>query len=307
MFLNVSTNIFMQLPLDKSLTVISEMGFKNIEISARHLNKLCKDKESFSSIIKIKKIDVYSVHSYLNDLTRRDFTSVYKEIYHNLFSVAKTLGASVFVTHIGEGKFEEWNKIKERTFYHCQLLADLAREYNLIVGLENDWGGGGPLRKSNQFEELIKAVDRDNFGITLDGKHSMPSHQYPLEYQANGPEEFIEKLSKYIVNFHSAELDGPVPWLADWDVPGTGTGRLGKTITMLRDSGYEGPITIELQSEIIQKVLEVTIQILFKDSEKSRNFSDLLKDKYFIGRKMLEASKEYFDNLYNTPKNWSGR
>lgn len=293
MFLNVSTNIFMQLPLDKALMVISEMGFKSTEISARHLNKLCKDKDS-SYIVKIKKIDIYSVHSYLNDLTRDDFTSVYREIYHNVFSAAKTLGASVFVTHIGEGKFEEWDKIKERTFYHCQLLADLAREYNLTIGLENDWGGGGPLRKSSQFEELIKAVDRENFRITLDGKHSMPfPREFPLEHQANGPEEFIERLGRYIVNYHSAELDGPVPLLADWDVPGTGSGRLGKTITMLKDSDYKGPITIELQSEIIQKVLEVVVEILSTNGTELGNLPELLKDDYALGKKMLNCAREY--------------
>ena len=294
MFLNVSTNMFMHLPLDKSLKVISEMGFRSVEISARHLNKLCEDQEFLSYIAKTKKIDIYSVHSYLNDLTRKNFTSVYKEIYHNVFSAAKTLGASVFVTHIGEGKFEEWDKIKERIFYHCQLLSDLAKEYNLIIGLENDWGGGGPLRKSNQFEELIKAVDRDNFGITLDGKHSIPQPQYPSEYQANGPEEFIEKLSKYIVNFHSAELDGPLPLgLGDWDVPGTGTGRLGKVITMLKDSGYKGAITIELQSEIIQKVLEVVVEILSTNGTELGELQELLKDKYSLGKKMLNCSREY--------------
>lgn len=294
MFLNVSTNIFMQLPLDKALTVISKMGFKSTEIFTNHLNKLCEDKKHLSHIVKTKRIDIYSVHSYLNDLTEPNFISSYKENYHDIFSTTKTLGVSVFVTHVGEGKFEEWNRIKEDVFYHCQLLSDIAREYDLIIGLENDWGGGGPLRTTSQFEEMMKVVDRENFRITLDGKHSIPQSQYPLEVQANGPEEFIERLSKYIVNFHCAELDGALPLgLGDWDVPGTGTGRLGKTVSMLKSSGYNGPITIELASDLIQKVLEIVVKILTKSSTEVSELPELLKDKHSFGKKMLDYSREY--------------
>ncbi|MCK4325793.1 sugar phosphate isomerase/epimerase [bacterium] len=294
MFFNVSTNIYKQLPLDKTLTTISDMGFKNVEIYGDHFKKLCEDKEYLSQIVKAKKINIYSVHSYLNDLTNSNFSSLYKETYHNRFTTVRTLGASLFVMHVGDGRFEEWNKIKEEVFCNCQQLAELAKEYRLIIGLENDWGGGGPLRKVEQFEELIKAVNRDNFRITLDGKHSMPFPQYPLEHQANGPEEFIERLSKYIVNYHSAELDGPFPLgLGDWDVSGTGSGRLGKVIKMLKKTGYQGPITIELQSDLIQKSLDVAAEVLSKTGTELGELPEALKDKYFLGRKMLNYSRKY--------------
>ena len=294
MFFNVSTNIYRHLPLDKTLTTISGMGFKSVEICGGHFRKLCEDKKSLSQIVSAKKIDIYSVHSYLNDLTDSNFISLYKDTYRNLFAAVRTLGAMVFVTHIGEGKFEDWDRIKEKVFYNCQLLAGLAKKDDLIIGLENDWSGGGPLRKAEQFEELIKAVNRENFRITLDGKHSMPQPQYPLKVQANGPEEFIERLSKYIVNFHSAELDGPLPLgLGDWDVSGTGSGRLGRVIQMLKESGYKGPITIELQSDLIQKVLDVVAEVLSKTGTKLGELPEALKDKYFLGGKMLDYSKEY--------------
>ena len=294
MFFNISTNIFILLPLNKALTTISEMGFKSVEIGVDHFRKLCEDKKYLSQIVSAKKIDIYSVHNYLFDLTDSNFSSVYKDTYHNRFTTVRTLGASLFVTHIGDGKFEEWDKIKEEVFCNCQQLADLAKEYALIIGLENDWSGGGPLKKVEQFEELIKAVNRENFRITLDGKHSMPFPGYPVEYQANGPEEFIERLSKYIVNYHSAELDGPFPLgLGDWDVPGTGSGRLGKVIKMLKKSGYQGPITIELQSNLIQKALEVTAEVLSKTGTELGELPEALNDKYFLGRKMLDYSREY--------------
>ena len=290
MFLSVSTNIYLHLPLSEALEYIANAGINAVEIGSPHLAKMKEEgKESFK-IARKKGIRVYSVHGSKNISINPNFESMYKEMFEGEFQSAKKFGAKVYVTHL-KCKLEEWEIYKDCAVYNCQLLADLAKEYDLIVGVETEWWGGGALRTPRHYKELIESAGKDNLRITLDGKHSATTGL------CTSPENFVKQMSSYIVDYHSAEIDGPVMMgLGDWDIPGTGSGRLGKVITMLKQSGYKGAITIEVRTDILRKVLEVMVKVLSETGVGVEELQELLANGYSLEHKILQYSKKYLLN-----------
>ena len=294
MFISVSTVIYGDRPLAEALGYIADSGFKSVEI--RHMGRIQSEGEEGLKVIKRRGIKVYSVHgncSPQSSKTSPDFGKYYRDIYKIPFEFARRFGARLFVDHIGDGKLKDWPDLKKITVHNCQLLADLARGFGLAIALENDWGGGGPLRKPEQFDDLIRLVGRDNFRITLDVKHAEYA-EYPLIAPSQNPENFIKQVGKYIVNFHCIEPNSCAPMaLGDWDIPGTGSGKLCRLIKMLEESGYEGPITIELTERILRQVLEVVANVLSETDTNIEGLRKVLTERPSLEEKVLEYTKKY--------------
>ena len=296
MFISVSTSIYEELPLAKALEYIADSGFKSVEIFMTHMGRIESEGEEGLKAAKDRGINVYSVHgnpSPESSKTAPSFEEHYRKFYKLPFEFARRFGARLFVDHIGSGKLKDWPDLKEITIHNCQLLADLARGFGLTIALENDWGGGGPLRTPEQFDELIRLVGRDNFRITLDVKHAEYA-EYPLMAPSQNPENFIRQVGKYIVNFHCIEVDGCAPMaLGDWDIPGSGSGKLCRLVKMLKVSNYEGPITIELTERILRPVLEVVVNVLSDTGVNVEGLKKVLTECPSLEEKILEYTKKY--------------
>lgn len=81
--------------------------------------------------------------------------------------------------------------------------------------------------------------------------------------------------------------------LGDWDIPGSGSGKLCRLIRMLEESGYEGPITIELTERILHKVLEVVVNVLSETDVNVEGLKKVLTERPSLEEKVLEYTKKY--------------
>jgi len=149
--------------------------------------------------------------------------------------LAEFLGAEVVTIHPGKRTAKRPAREAERQKFRRYLDAclDRAEEKGMLLALENlepaPWNICADPEEMNQF------LDELPIGMTLDISHATP----PLSKAI----AFVEILEDRILNVHvSATRDG-VRHLP------TSDGSVDKVLVTLRDAGYEGPLTLELDDK----------------------------------------------------------
>ncbi|MDR0886309.1 MAG: sugar phosphate isomerase/epimerase [Clostridiales Family XIII bacterium] len=131
-------------------------------------------------------------------------------------------------------------EFRDEAVTRLQYLADKVAPHGLRISLEFCGAPGCSINQFGTAYEVVKAVSRDNVGITLDcfHFHGMDSHWEDLE-NADAKKIFI---------LHLNDVENlPIGQLADihrvW--PGEGVLELERTFKILKDKGFEGVCTIE--------------------------------------------------------------
>lgn len=145
--------------------------------------------------------------------------------------------------------------VLERVSEGMQQVTDAAAERGISVGVENH---GRLLGRTEQVAEMVTLVDRDNFGVNLDYSN----------FRIVFGEDHVEAtrlLAPRVVHVHAkdnclstgepenAEQEGWRKTLAEdsteWFHPcvaGTGDMQLPLILSILRDAGYDGTISLEV-------------------------------------------------------------
>ncbi|MCL1855403.1 MAG: sugar phosphate isomerase/epimerase [Clostridia bacterium] len=181
---------------------------------------------------------------------------------------AKTLGLSTMNTFIGRDPLSSISDSMKQFQKVWPDIVKFAEDYNVRIGIENcpmyfrdEWPGGKNLAASPSiWREMFSTIESDCFGLNYD-----PSHLVWQRMDYLKPiYEFKEKLFHFHIKdaklfqdryddagIFAAPLDYHAPKL-----PGLGDIDWGKTVSALKDVGYDGAMVMEIEDRAFENTLE---------------------------------------------------
>ena len=242
MRLSLSNGIFSKYTIDENIAAVRRLGFENLEF-----NMKCVEEEDEESVYTAKKlIDAHGLNCltlHAASLHVKDENEIAKAVYYVKVSAdfAHKLSAPVLVVHSNVSRRLPENLRKEFLAKIFKELNPYAKSLSLKLALENlSYASSGFGKNVAEIEEILSIVDDGTMGITLDFGHAEASGQTL---------SLLEKYRKRLFNIHlSHRAHRP------FDME---TSNLNFFLTKLREYGYSGPLTIELNSRCTtEKILE---------------------------------------------------
>lgn len=259
--------------LATDLELCEKHGYDYIEI--RTMDKLPEylkqySLEQLSSYFQEHHIKPFALNAlvYFNNRSEEDYQQLINE-FEQMLEYAKELQVPyiVAVPLVTKEKIPK-KDIKESSVAVLHELAELAEPYGIKLAVEFV---GHPECTINTFEQaydIVQTVDNPNVGLVLDcfHFHAMNSSIEALK-QAD-----ISKV--FILHMDDTE-DFPTGSLVDEDRvwPGHGAIDLEGILTVLKEKGFDGPVTVELfrpeyyemkAEDVIRKAKETTKEVITK-------------------------------------------
>jgi sugar phosphate isomerase/epimerase len=198
---------------------------------------------------------------------------------------AKLLGVNQMNTFIGRDYTKSVDDNWKRFESTWKPIIKYAEDQGVRVGIENcpmlftkdEWPGGKNLAISPAiWTRMFEAIPSDNFGLNYD-----PSHMIWQQMDYLQPmRDFAHKL--FHVHAKDARLDrerlNQVGILSNPNsyhtpkLPGLGDVDWGKFCSVLMDTGYNGPLCIEVEDRAYEKTLELRKKSLHQSGAYLRNF-----------------------------------
>jgi sugar phosphate isomerase/epimerase len=210
---------------------------------------------------------------------------VYVEHIKKVISGAKTLGVGVVNTFIGrdwtKSVDDNWPRFKETWV----PIIKHAEDCGIRVGIENcpmyfskdEWPSGKNLAHSPAiWRRMFNDIPSDNFGLNYD-----PSHLLWQQIDYTAPlREFAGKL--FHVHAKDAKVDKhrldevgilatPLEYHSP-KLPGLGDIDWGRFFSTLGDTGYNGPVVIEVEDRAYEDSLESRKRALIQSKRYLENF-----------------------------------
>lgn len=255
MKISLSNSIFSKYPLETNLANVKKLGFKNIEFNMQTVER-CEEKSVYKIIKIFEKngLKCLTLHSATFPVT--DEIEVPKAIYFVKVSAqfCNLLNAPIMVVHSNVSR-----KLSEvRRNKILSLIYDEVRPYvkklNLKLSLENLSNPSKSFGNNlNEIDQILRKIDDGSMGLTLDFCHGETTGQTM---------KILEKYKDRIYNVHISNKNHGVLEL--------GTPNLKKFLMKLKNFGYSGPLTIELNSSCNQDQILKTKSTL----ENILNFRD---------------------------------
>jgi len=211
--------------------------------------------------------------------------AVYIDHIRKVILAAETLGLNTVNTFIGrdwtKSVDDNWPRFKEV----WPPLVRFAADHGVRIGIENcpmfftrdEWPGGKNLAHSpaiwrRMFEEIPEA----NFGLNYDPSHMIWQHMDYLKP--------IREFARRIFHVHAKDARVDTHKLDDVGIlahplqyhtpklPGMGDVNWGRFFSELTDSGYDGPVCIEVEDRAYEGSLEKRKESLIQSGTYLRQF-----------------------------------
>jgi sugar phosphate isomerase/epimerase len=188
---------------------------------------------------------ITTLHAPVMDLNPSSYNDLVCQatITESLWAIdlAEFLGAEVVTIHPGKRTAKRPAREAERQKFRHYLDAclDRAEERGILLALENL--EPAPWNICADPEEMGRFLDALPLGMTLDISHATPPSSRAIA--------FVETLKDRILNVHVSTTRNGVRHLPASD------GSVDQVLTALRDIGYGGPLTLELDDKKFPKTL----------------------------------------------------
>lgn len=206
--------------------------------------QIIKETKSLLSHFKIKGVHLaYDLLDFFAVNPRIRAESIHQ--IEEAIELSGQLGLDYVVAHkgrfpSGEEEFRAYIEIVER-------FVQLSQKQGIIFTLEN----GGLERVA----KVVNAIDSPNIGITLDTGHA---HTEEVSDSSVSLEGFIKKEGKLIKNIHLHDNDGKYDQHLP---PGQGNINFPRVISLLKEQGYKGPVTLEIEPMPMDKIEESVVYL----------------------------------------------
>jgi sugar phosphate isomerase/epimerase len=286
MELGFVTAILPDLSLDEVLTFAAETGYRCVEVMCWPVGKAerryagvthidvnnlpAAEVQRIAQLTQSTGVRISGLGYYPNPLTAdRDEAQTYIDHIRKVIDAAALLNVNVMNTFVGRDPKlsvdENWPRFMEV----WPPLVQYAESKGVKVGIENcpmsftrdEWPGGKNLVISPAvWRRMFEAIPNANFGLNFD-----PSH---LVWQHIDIAKAIRDFASRFVHAHAkdARLDrdrldevGSLAYPLQYHtpkLPGLGEVDWGRFFSVLADSGYDGPVCVEVEDRAYEGSLE---------------------------------------------------
>jgi len=211
--------------------------------------------------------------------------TVYVEHIQKVILAAELLGIGQMNTFVGR----DWHKSVDdnwpRFLTTWKPLVQFARDHGVRIGIENcpmlfsadEWPGGKNLATSPAiWRRMFSDIPDDNFGLNYD-----PSHMVWQQMDYLAP---MRDFSDRIFHVHAKDVRVDPHCIHDVGIlalppkfhvpklPGMGEVNWGKFCSVLSDTGYRGPVCVEVEDRAYEDSLERRQDSLRQSCTYLRNF-----------------------------------
>jgi L-ribulose-5-phosphate 3-epimerase len=227
------TNTYHTYGFEEALEGISSAGYKYVELSAvpgwtEHVD-LDTPPQEVRRKLERYGLEAVSLSGH-SDLTTRE------GLEHGLKAVrwAADYGLPIMNTAVGGHQSADENE--SAFLQNIGELADAAESAGVVVALEIH---GDIMASSDVTIPLLEKVDRDSVKVNYDTANV----EY---YSGEQAVDDLPKIAPYLAHVH---LKDTVGGKGVWNFPaiGDGTVDFGRVLQILRDAGYDGPYSVELE------------------------------------------------------------
>lgn len=199
----------------------------------------------------------------------REAAQVYIDHIKDVIRGAELLGVEVVNTFIGR----DWTKSVDENWPRFQEvwppLIQLAEDHGILIGIENcpmaftedEWPGGKNLARSPKiWRRMFSDIESDHFGLNYDPSHlvwQQMDYLKPLRdfsdklFHVHAKDVRIDRHHLDDVGIMATPLQFHTPKL-----PGLGEIDWGTFFSVLSDTGYDGPVCIEVEDRAYEGSLE---------------------------------------------------
>ena len=195
------------------------------------------------------------------------------------------LGLTNFNTFIGRDWTRSMDENLERFVEVWKPIIALAEERGVKVGIENcpmlftadEWPGGKNLAISpSVWNRMFEAIPSPNFGLNYDPSHMIWQHMDYLAPMRDFADRLFHVHAKDVrLDQHRLDQVGILAHPNDYHVPklpGMGDVDWGKFFSTLTDTGYDGPVCVEVEDRAYEGSLEARKASLVQSHTYLRNF-----------------------------------
>jgi sugar phosphate isomerase/epimerase len=227
------TNTYHTFSFDEALAGIAEAGYKGVELSAvpgwtEHVD-LDADPEETRGRLRAYGLEAVSLSGH-SDLTTAE------GLEHGIKAVrwAADFGLPIVNTAVGGHQSADEN---EAAFLaNIGELADAADDAGVVVALEIH---GDIMASSDETIPLIEKIGRDSIKVNYDTAN--------VEFYSG--QKAVDDLPKIVPHLAHVHLKDTSGGKGNWDFQaiGTGTVDFARVLEILREGGYTGPFSVELE------------------------------------------------------------
>ncbi len=294
--------ILPDLSLEEVVSFAAEEGFECVELMCWPVGKAERryagvthidvagfskaDAERINALMAEKDVTISGLGYYPNplapDLQERQ---TYIEHIKKVIQAAALLGVQTVNTFIGR----DWTKSVEDNWPLFKEvwtpLIKFAEDHGVRIGIENcpmfftndEWPGGKNLATTPRiWRRMFDEIPSENFGLNFDPSHFIWQHMDYLKplrefknkiFHVHAKDVRIDREKLDEVGIMANPLEYHTPKL-----PGLGEVDWGKFFSVLSDTGYDGPVCIEVEDRAYEKTLELRKASLRQSRNFLRNF-----------------------------------
>jgi sugar phosphate isomerase/epimerase len=251
-----STNAYLRYPFAEAVRRLAALGYEGVEVMADVPHAwpaflLPEQKQAIHDALARHGLGISNVNAFMmnavSDHRQRYWHPSWIEpdphyrrvrIDHTLraLTLARELGAPCITTEPG-GPVEpggSWRKGLELFVEGLKPVAEHAQKEGVLLLVEPE--PGLLIEKAEQFEELMRHIDSPVVGLNFDVGHAF--------CVGDDPAATIPRLARWTRHYHLEDI--AATRVHEHLIPGTGAIDFRATLRAIRDTGYNGWVTVEL-------------------------------------------------------------
>jgi L-ribulose-5-phosphate 3-epimerase len=227
------TNTYHTYGFEEALAGIAEAGYRYVELTAVPGWTEHVDLDTPPGEVR-RKLEGYGLEAVSlsghSDLTTRE------GLEHGIKAVRWTADYGLPIMNTAVGGHQSADENESAFLENVGALADAAEDAGVVVALEIH---GDIMASSDVTIPLLEKIGRESIRVNYDTANV----EY---YSGDKAVDDLPKITPYLAHVH---LKDTVGGKGVWDFPAIGSGTVDfrRVLEILRDAGYEGPLSVEVE------------------------------------------------------------
>jgi sugar phosphate isomerase/epimerase len=227
------TNTYHTYGFDEALAGIAEAGYTHVELSAVPGWTEHVDLDADPADVR-RKLDDHGLEPV--SLSAHSDLTTSEGLEHGIKGVRWAADFGVPIVNTAVGGHQSADENEAAFLGNVGQLADAAEAAGVVVALEIH---GDIMASSDVTIPLLEKIGRDSVKVNYDTANV----EY---YSGEQAVDDLPKITSYLAHVHLKDTTGGK---GNWNFPalGTGTVDFGRVLDILREAGYTGPLSVELE------------------------------------------------------------